>query len=276
MLSTTKLGNGLLLVPVLAGIAALVCPAIAAAQAAAPSPISGTSLGSGSSFGSSSGFSSSAGTGLSGSSSGLGGLSGSQQNNMSFRGGNSSLANTTIYGSYAGGAAGGTSGTGAAGTRAASAFSVFYMNPFALGMPNQSNASNFFGNASTGTQGSNYPFPMGSGSPLGGNLSAGSTSPGTGTGVRKVVPYTAGPGFDYRPTGPSVTRSEVEQVLARSTSLNPDRAIRVVVQGPAVVLRGTVASDHDRRLAEALIRLSPGVREVRNELEVPAQPASGP
>ena len=31
--------------------------------------------------------------------------------------------------------------------------------------------------------------------------------------------------------------------------------------------------DHDRRLAEGLIRLTPGVRDVRNEIQVPGGPA---
>jgi osmotically-inducible protein OsmY len=156
-------------------------------------------------------------------------------------------------------------------------FSAFYMNPFALGTPNLSNPSNFnapiYGNASSGSQGggasgyqgSSYGNPGGSSSAYGASSSQG----GTGTGARRVLSYTAGPGFDYRPGGPSVAQSEVARVLARSTSLNPNRDIRVLVEGPVVVLRGTVASDHDRRLAEGLIRLTPGVREVRNELEVP-------
>jgi osmotically-inducible protein OsmY len=35
-----------------------------------------------------------------------------------------------------------------------------------------------------------------------------------------------------------------------------------------VVLRGTVTSDDDRRLAEGIVRLEPGVRVVRNELQL--------
>jgi osmotically-inducible protein OsmY len=33
------------------------------------------------------------------------------------------------------------------------------------------------------------------------------------------------------------------------------------------VLRGEVANEREKALAEAIVRLSPGVREVRNELQ---------
>jgi osmotically-inducible protein OsmY len=39
-------------------------------------------------------------------------------------------------------------------------------------------------------------------------------------------------------------------------------------EGEAVVLRGVVGSDRERALAEAVARLTPGVFNIRNELEV--------
>src|SRR5207253_10299649 len=113
------------------------------------------------------------GGGLPGSTGTSGGLSGSQQSG-NYRGGYSPTANQVIYGSYAGGSAGGTSTGGAAGTRGVSAFSSFYMNPAALGMPNASSTSNFYapsyGNVSgsgSGSPGGGFGFPGGGGSPLG-------------------------------------------------------------------------------------------------------------
>jgi osmotically-inducible protein OsmY len=44
--------------------------------------------------------------------------------------------------------------------------------------------------------------------------------------------------------------------------------IQVVTQGEAVVLRGGVRNDREKRVAEAMIRMTPGVREVINELVV--------
>jgi osmotically-inducible protein OsmY len=49
------------------------------------------------------------------------------------------------------------------------------------------------------------------------------------------------------------------------------------MDGSTVVLRGSVRDDHERRLAEALVRLTPGVRAVRNELTAPGgSPSAGP
>jgi osmotically-inducible protein OsmY len=39
------------------------------------------------------------------------------------------------------------------------------------------------------------------------------------------------------------------------------------VEDKVVTIRGKVASDDERRLAEGLLRLAPGVRAVKNELE---------
>jgi osmotically-inducible protein OsmY len=44
--------------------------------------------------------------------------------------------------------------------------------------------------------------------------------------------------------------------------------IQVATEGDSLVLRGIVKDEHDRRLAEAIARLTPGVRELRNELAV--------
>jgi len=42
----------------------------------------------------------------------------------------------------------------------------------------------------------------------------------------------------------------------------------VGLEGGSLVLRGIVNDDHERRLAEAVARMTPGVRDLRNELAV--------
>jgi osmotically-inducible protein OsmY len=71
------------------------------------------------------------------------------------------------------------------------------------------------------------------------------------------------------PARPSLTtmRPELQDIVARATRLPSRDRIRVLTDGDTVVLRGLVRDERERRLAEALIRLSPGVRLVRNELE---------
>jgi hypothetical protein len=142
------------------------------------------------------------------------------------------------------------------------AFSAYYLNPWAAGAPGVWSLAAFnvpiYSGGAFGLQGSPYaPAPS--------NVLGNGLSPA----AHRNAAYTASPDFDDGSTRPNITQSEVEQVLARSTTLNPHRKIRVVMEGAAVVLRGTVASQHDRRLAEALVRLVPGVNEVRNELQLP-------
>lgn len=62
--------------------------------------------------------------------------------------------------------------------------------------------------------------------------------------------------------------SEVQQVLSQTTRLASRETIRVSTEGSAIVLRGSVSDEYERRLAAAIARLSPGVDEIRNELEV--------
>jgi hypothetical protein len=73
-------------------------------------------------------------------------------------------------------------------------------------------------------------------------------------------------------TGPLQSRSDLQRVIERSSALAAQDVIQVVSDGSGVVLRGVVVSDYDRRLAELLLRLSPGVGSIRNELLVRAAP----
>ena len=188
----------------------------------------------------------------------------------SFNGNTLSQSGFTGNGYRAASASSGNFGNtyGGFGTSMPSAFSAYYVNALAPGAPAVSALADFrspiFGNGSFqgsygggGPSNSSYPTNTPT-NPTYGQAAAG-----------RILPYyTVAPAFDYRPSGPSSLQSDVAQVLTRSTALSPDRDIRVVLQGPAVVLRGTVANEHDRRLAADLVRLSPGVQEVRNELEV--------
>jgi hypothetical protein len=63
-------------------------------------------------------------------------------------------------------------------------------------------------------------------------------------------------------------RADLQQIIDRSSALAGPDVIQVVSDGSALVLRGVVVSEYDRRLAEALLRLSPGVGQIRNELLV--------
>ena len=89
--------------------------------------------------------------------------------------------------------------------------------------------------------------------------------------MRRVPPYVvrladSAPLTDRRSLG--TVSADFQRILTRSSVFNSNTEIQVTTEGSVVVLQGTVASARERRLAENMLRLSPGVRQVRNELQV--------
>ena len=93
----------------------------------------------------------------------------------------------------------------------------------------------------------------------------------TSVGQRKAPGYVTTVGDDVPLIRhiPARLRSEVEQVLARSSSLKSKGTIAVnVEEGGVAVLTGRVMTARERGLAEALVRMTPGVQNVQNNLQV--------
>jgi hypothetical protein len=63
----------------------------------------------------------------------------------------------------------------------------------------------------------------------------------------------------------------VADELRRSTQIRKLSPIGVTLDGEKAILRGQVASEHDRQLAELLVRFEPGIWQVQNELTVVEQ-----
>jgi hypothetical protein len=105
----------------------------------------------------------------------------------------------------------------------------------------------------------------------GGSVSSSTSASSTGL---STVGQVRSPAFmtvlGFTPPRPAAVQlqSTAAQVLARSSSLPSAGNIQVGTEGETVVLRGTVADDRERRLAENLLRLTPGIRQIRNELVV--------
>ncbi len=79
--------------------------------------------------------------------------------------------------------------------------------------------------------------------------------------------------FDYNVKAPATVAANATVRLDRITLKNPSlKGIVVAVEDNQIVLRGRVKTEEQARLAENLVRLEPGVRSVRNELEI-EQPA---
>jgi hypothetical protein len=88
-------------------------------------------------------------------------------------------------------------------------------------------------------------------------------------GVRRAPAYTTTIGFPHRPPAASQLQADLQAVLDRSSALSGVKDnLRVSVAGRVVVLQGTVTSPRERRLAEALVRLQPGVAAVQNQIVV--------
>jgi osmotically-inducible protein OsmY len=78
--------------------------------------------------------------------------------------------------------------------------------------------------------------------------------------------------FSRAPANPAVVQRELQSRFDRSTRLQGKAQVQVYVDGPIVILTGQAATERDRRLAEALVRMEPGVQSVDNRLAVSGQP----
>ncbi len=74
--------------------------------------------------------------------------------------------------------------------------------------------------------------------------------------------------FDYTRTTPESISTTLAARLEKSRRIRTLSAVQVVFDRGTVTLRGVVATDHDRALAERLTRLEGGVSRVKNELTV--------
>jgi len=103
-------------------------------------------------------------------------------------------------------------------------------------------------------------------------LNSGVSGPPLSRGAR----YTMGLGFDSPVgviTNPRLSE-ELQRQFTNSARFGAGNNIKVAVENNFVVLRGKVADEHERDLAEMLVRLSPGVYNVQNDLQVPGDVAS--
>ncbi len=90
------------------------------------------------------------------------------------------------------------------------------------------------------------------------------------TGMYRNPVYVTGLGYTLRPTpmAPDKLQAKVHGIIQRSSALPSKQRIQVKVEGNTVVLMGKVADFREQKMAESLVRLTPGVRSVRNELIV--------
>jgi osmotically-inducible protein OsmY len=79
-------------------------------------------------------------------------------------------------------------------------------------------------------------------------------------------------GFDVQPLASQRAATRLTRQLTESPRLQRLSPIAVQVEGQTAILRGSVASAYDRRLAEQVVRMQPGIWNVKNELTVGSPP----
>jgi BON domain-containing protein len=95
----------------------------------------------------------------------------------------------------------------------------------------------------------------------------------TTLGMSKAPAYVTAlsPDFAITRVSSSKLQSELLATLQRSSALRGQGKIDLTVtKNGQVILKGDVSRDQLRRLAEGLVRMTPGVSDVQNELQVTA------
>ena len=85
----------------------------------------------------------------------------------------------------------------------------------------------------------------------------------------RQIAYPAQIKFAAPPMAAPRLQADLRGVLDRAPTLANPAAVQVQVEGTAVVLRGAVRDGEEARLVEGLVRLTPGVRQIVNELTYP-------
>jgi osmotically-inducible protein OsmY len=88
-----------------------------------------------------------------------------------------------------------------------------------------------------------------------------------------MVSYSTTIKWDVKPVAVITMESTLRNLIARSSSISNPSAIQIVPVanvngGVGVVLKGQTASEDEKRLIENMVMLTPGVRGVKNELQV--------
>lgn len=135
------------------------------------------------------------------------------------------------------------------------------------------------GSSRGGSVGSSRGGTMGGG--RGGSIGiGGSFGAGGATNLQSgvVIPHQTGNSYMMVARFPAQTtpapqlQQQIQTLLQRSTNISNPGSIQATVSGNTVILRGSAADEEEARRIANMISLTPGVREVRNELVYPKLP----
>jgi len=105
----------------------------------------------------------------------------------------------------------------------------------------------------------------------GGGLGAAANTYGVVVPLPVQITYAAIPDFGSTPVAAPQLQSDLSAMITRSIgSISNPAAVKVTIGSQnTVTLRGDVASDREARLVEGMVRLTPGVGYIKNELTFP-------
>jgi hypothetical protein len=163
-------------------------------------------------------------------------------------------------------------GTARSSLHASNRFAGYYANPYMQGSVTATNtAPGGFGLAL-------YPATTGTGTVTGGRAggagAAGQRGLTTNTQSGILIPlpvqisYVAQMRFPTPPVASPALVADLRGIIDRGGFANP-KSVQVIANGTDITLRGTVRDDDEARLAEGLVRLTPGVGNITNELSYP-------
>lgn len=166
-------------------------------------------------------------------------------------------------------------------------FAPYYANPYYQGILSNSTSNN------NSPGGFGTPLFNSSGSTGGGNIGyAGSGGTTGSTGVRGttggkgttstnttgiIIPlpvqisYGAVADFPVAHATPTQLQAEIVGMLRRSKELSTYSSIQISTEGSTVTLKGAARDRREARLIESMVRMTPGVRNVKNELTFPPE-----
>jgi BON domain len=171
-----------------------------------------------------------------------------------------SVAGTSLFGPYVGEPLGyGLPSANANGTFKAPTFGqpLYSVNGSSSTTSGRGTATGRTGTTNTGTA-----------SVRSGTASTTSTFNGATAFRANAAGYTTQIKFAFAPPpSPAAVRADLMQAIGNLSEIPSRAGVNVVIDGDTVVLRGKVDTGEERRIVESLVRLSPGVNQVRNELE---------
>ncbi len=164
-------------------------------------------------------------------------------------------------------------GTSASSLQASNAFAGFYANPYFQGKDfyTKSAAPGGFGMPLYGTTGTAAAGGRGAAGGLGAGGRGGQTASNqSGIVIPLPVPisYTATMRFATPPVPAAKLQADLRGIIDAGGIATP-KSVQVIANGTDITLRGTVKDDEEARLVEGLVRLTPGVGNITNELTFP-------